>query len=133
MVFRLVKSIHHLTGIVGLGLLALVGCGSEAPPSEPSTSLPGPEAEGAQAELEAIGVVTGSFQDGHLSFGAVQPTSGAPGVSPQGFGTFTQSKVTFSTAAGDGVQTGTCSATQYCGTVSLTNNTGVAMQNTFVE
>jgi hypothetical protein len=138
MILRQVNSKQRLIGVIGLVVLGAAACGSEARPSGSAdpVALAQPDPEEAQVGFHAVGVATGTYRDGHISIGPiVSPETGtvAPGVKPQGFGTFTQSLISFDTAAGDGVQTGTCTATQYCGTVSLTNGTGVAMANTFVE
>ncbi len=133
---RLANSFQHLGGIAALSLLA--GCGSEAGPSslapEPGVSEASDSTPTAGIELKAVGTALGTYRNGHVSFGPVEPIANtAPGVKTQGFGPFTQSLISFDTDAGDGVGTGTCTASQYCATVSLTNNTGRAMQNVFTE
>lgn len=138
MILRRAKS-KQWAGVVGLALLGLVGCSSEAGrevATSDGVSSPGAESEGPKRGLQAIGVATATYRDGHLTIGPVEPIdggNGSPGLKPQGFGPFTQSLISFSTAVGDGVMTGSCSSTQYCAQVSLTNGTGLAMSNTFVE
>jgi len=124
--------------MAGLTLLGLLGCSSESGlQHDPSSSASLPSADdddGAKVGFQAIGVATGRVQDGHLTITSVERVSSdGPSLKPQGFGTFTQSLISFDTAPGDGVGTGTCTATQYCATVSMTNGTGLAMSNAFVE
>ena len=123
---------------LGFGALALVvmaGCGSEAGSSTP-TEPTARDAASVSALPQSIGTLTGHYRNGHASFDESKSTlTGRPGLTTQGFGTFTLNKIAFDTAAGDGVGVAIagCSPTRYCALVSVTNNTGVALQSLFVE
>jgi len=125
--------------LAGLALMALVGCGGEAGPSTPTVDMPSSgTAVDPSVDLQAFARVAGHYRDGHLSFDEVQSVGAdGPGLAPQGFGTFTLRLLTFATEPGDGVGVSGipegCSATQYCARVSITNNTGRAIQSLYSE
>lgn len=107
------------TGLSGIVLLVM-GCGAEP--------LPAPQ--GTDEGPSAIAHVKGSVVNGKLTL-STTPTE-EPGVAPQGFGEFGGGTVSFDTPS-DGIGTGSCTASQYCGQVEATNLTGRLMDNMFVE
>lgn len=109
-----------------IGCLAtfLSGCGGEPLP---------PADLGDDGGIASIGHVSGHMQNGTLALGSLSTSDSGVGVTPQGFGTFGSGTVSFNTQPGDGVNTGSCTATEYCGTVDTTNDTGRLMDNLFVE
>src|SRR5882724_4168479 len=109
-----------------LGSLAttLTGCSGDGLP--PAESF---DEEG----IEPIGRVSGHYENGSMTLSDVSSDEQGVGVKPQGFSNFTSGLVSFTTEAGDGVGTGTCSGTQYCGTTDATNATGRLMDNVIVE
>ena len=136
MILHLSKFKSHFAA---LALLGVFGCGSEATPTSSAVDLPGSGAAAeSEVDVQAIGVVTGHYRDGHVSFDPMQPLgAAAPGLAAQGFGTFTLNKLTFDTDDGDGVGVGGipegCSGTQYCARVNITNNTGRIMESLYSE
>lgn len=118
---------------VNLFVLALgvVGCsGEDAFPTESLGQGQG-DAAAQASDWEQIARFAGRLRDGGLELREVPNNELA--VSSQNFGEFTSGLVSFNTLAGDGVGTGTCTANQYCGTVTAQNGTGVLMDNMWVE
>lgn len=108
-------------GLLGSVVAALVGCSGE----------PLPPADEEADSIEPVATFAGHVDSQGLAMHEVAGQDS--GVTPQGFSDFSSGTVSFSTQAGDGVNTGSCNATQYCGMVDATNATGRNMDNMFVE
>jgi hypothetical protein len=114
----------------------LASCGSgrhtdALPPADVVVSSRGAPTDG----LQLIGTVQASIKNGHVQFQQFRRAAGAPGLKAQNFGgsEFDQTEVWFNPDDGDGVGTGSCTDTQYCVTVELTNDTGIKLDDLFVE
>lgn len=124
------NTMRHIRSLALFSLAAWgsLGCGtSDLPPVDPAFS----DATEGESEFGEVARLEGSFRDGRVTLRELP--SSEIGLAPQGFGEFTSGKVAFSTLDGDGVGTGTCTSTQYCGNVQAVNNTGVLMDNMWVE
>lgn len=128
------RELLGLAAFLGLAFFGNVGCGGEAPTSNTSVA----PASSSPSGLEILADAIGTMDNGHLEFtvldapGASAPA--APGLQTENFGkTITQSKFTFSTAPTDGPGQLGCTSTQYCADVTMTNPTGAALSNVFVE
>ena len=120
------SKLFGLVALVGLGILGnTTGCGAPAPDGSAT-------ADANSEDVQVVGEAIGHFHNGHIEFEDVASSS-EPGLTTQNFGSqFTQTKIAFGTPS-DGVGIGTCSSTQYCANTTVTNNTGVQMNNVFVE
>jgi hypothetical protein len=119
-------------GVLACAALGIVGspaCGGESPQPAPTVDQPSTETEA----LQTLGDAIGHYRNGHLEI--VPSAAAVPGAAQlQNFGKqFTQNKITFDTAATDGVGVLGCLATQYCADITLTNNTGTLAQTIYVE
>ena len=75
------------------------------------------------------------MKKGQVQFQSFQRAGAGPGTKVQNFGAseFAQDEILFDVDQAGGVATGTCTATQLCVTVQLTNHTGRKLDDLFTE
>jgi len=124
---------RYRSGGLALLFLAASGCGSSRPDLLPGPAPIGESKPEASGSFEQIGTLHATVNSGHIHFQAFRSAKRGPRI--QNFGTngLTVDELLFSSQPGDGVGSGSCTSSQYCVTVDLTNETGAALDNLFVE